>query len=1087
MARKSFVPLKTAEELFTDREEPRYAFWNMLKELESDEQGKGRVIAFYGEGGIGKTWLLKRIESELKKLRKKYADPEEEIEVSDIDFNFDYFKAEYVPIYCELEENSDIVEILCGLRTFLFKEKPNFEFPVFDYAVKKYEDLVGRKILPDLVVSDSKIRMLDAIFSKVSLIPGLSSVGELYTQLKSAKGFTETVVKGMKDTSVVKKIEGNESVKKVTDAILDRIQDPIVRAQIREVEKIDTTEDLIRSLPVYFAADLSDEKRDFSIVFLIDTFEILNPNNELPNSCENVLKNQLARGIGSQIEIEDALWVLAGRNRIYDDESVSQHLIGDLSKEDTVKYLKKQDIFDEDIIETIYEITGGTPIFLDVCVRNYIAENRPCAADFEVIDKNELIRRYLRYRDNEERLIIRTMSSIMHWTDKDFEEVFCKAFDVPWRVYQDAYRNVIQTTMIEKINDERYFFHRSVRAAIYDDANYVQEDKDKTLDALINLYSEKVECKDSDQVYYKDRIVELLNSIMDQNRKVDADRMKKLLKISRRSASKVIQYGVYHLESYIAVYKRMLGMEWDEKTKIRILISIGDAYWEIDDFGNKVEYDEQLYEKVKEVYGENDPLTMEALGYLTFDYSILDERGEYLEFCQNSYEKSKTLLGEDHQTTLEMLLDLAAIYGDMENNEKAAELAKEVYEKRSELLGENDRNTLTALRAMASYLKDNFETLKVNEKIYRMRKDNFGEEDFQTMYSLHDIGDSYKYLEDDEKAKEFHQMAYEKRKVIMGENHPQTLDSLRSLAADYGNLGNHKKAAELLEQEYEKRKLVLGEYHWDTLESLRCLSNEYYALNDLDRSISLNREYYERKKAILGEDHQDTIDALYSLINKYNENGNYEKAAELDEQIWNKNRSVLGEDHPDTLVSLRDLAIDYEEMENYQKALQLYEEVYEKRKRILGDDHPDTLISLKDIADCHAGLDETEKAEESYRQMFETIKNVHKEYDQNILSFLDDLAKACFALQDYELSLEINESVFEGSLKIFGEDDLHTLRVMHNRALVYEKQERFEDAVDILKRVYEKKKLILGENHPSAVGTYEVLNRCKKKMQEKIS
>ncbi|MCR4634461.1 MAG: hypothetical protein K5648_10085, partial [Erysipelotrichaceae bacterium] len=544
MARKNFIPLKTVEELFTDREEPRRAFWNELKQLESDPLGYARVICFYGEGGIGKTWLLNRISRDLLRLK--------EGEALDIDFDTSYFKAEYVPIYYELEQSSNIAEILCGLRVLLFKAKPHFEFPVFDYAIRKYEDLIGRKILPDLSYTDSRLRTLDDIFDKVSLIPGVDSIGNLYRRIKEAKTWIDSI--------------------RELDSIFSGIQDKIVREQIKDVERIDTIEDLLKALPEYFAADLSDEDRDFSIVFLIDTFEVLDPNRDLSNDTERILKDQLARSRGSQIAIEDVLWVFAGRNRIYDDDAIPQHLIGDLSYEDTVRYLQKQEISEKATVDRIYEITGGTPIFLDVCVRNYLAENRPSAQEFKVIDRSELIRRYLRYRNDEERLIIRTMSSIMHWTDSDFKEVFTQAYDVPWRVYKDAYRNVIQTTMIEKINEERYFLHRSVRTAIHDDPGYDPEDRKLVLDALMKLYEKKMKDEDSDRIYYKERICELIYAIADQNRAIKKAQFKKLLKIIAGSYEDVSIYGFHHLISYTDALNKLHGYAGEEKSKILILM-----------------------------------------------------------------------------------------------------------------------------------------------------------------------------------------------------------------------------------------------------------------------------------------------------------------------------------------------------------------------------------------------------------------------------------------------------------------------------------------------------------------------------------
>ncbi len=45
---------KSAHQLFTDRDEPRKAYWDALRVLEEHPR-QTYVITYYGEGGIGKS------------------------------------------------------------------------------------------------------------------------------------------------------------------------------------------------------------------------------------------------------------------------------------------------------------------------------------------------------------------------------------------------------------------------------------------------------------------------------------------------------------------------------------------------------------------------------------------------------------------------------------------------------------------------------------------------------------------------------------------------------------------------------------------------------------------------------------------------------------------------------------------------------------------------------------------------------------------------------------------------------------------------------------------------------------------------
>ena len=59
--RKPFRPSATKE--FTDRTEPRRAFWNRY--IKMIREGS-TIVSFYGAGGVGKTALLKKIEDDIK-------------------------------------------------------------------------------------------------------------------------------------------------------------------------------------------------------------------------------------------------------------------------------------------------------------------------------------------------------------------------------------------------------------------------------------------------------------------------------------------------------------------------------------------------------------------------------------------------------------------------------------------------------------------------------------------------------------------------------------------------------------------------------------------------------------------------------------------------------------------------------------------------------------------------------------------------------------------------------------------------------------------------------------------------------------
>lgn len=66
--------------IFTDRKEPRLAFWEMFKKIEQDKKsGKDNifVLSYYGVGGEGKSTLI-------DKLRREIAEVEGGASIDDI-------------------------------------------------------------------------------------------------------------------------------------------------------------------------------------------------------------------------------------------------------------------------------------------------------------------------------------------------------------------------------------------------------------------------------------------------------------------------------------------------------------------------------------------------------------------------------------------------------------------------------------------------------------------------------------------------------------------------------------------------------------------------------------------------------------------------------------------------------------------------------------------------------------------------------------------------------------------------------------------------------------------------------------------
>ena len=130
------------------------------------------------------------------------------------------------------------------------------------------------------------------------------------------------------------------------------------------------------------------------------------------------------------------IWVIAGREKLKwqdIDESwegtLEQHLLGTLSFQDTLHFLQVAGMDNEELIHQIYDLTHGTPMYLDMCVDTYIKLKEkgetPTIDDFGG-DTTKLIKRFLMYMNDTERDFSTMLAYIPEWTDDTIEGIAVK-------------------------------------------------------------------------------------------------------------------------------------------------------------------------------------------------------------------------------------------------------------------------------------------------------------------------------------------------------------------------------------------------------------------------------------------------------------------------------------------------------------------------------------------------------------------------------------------------------------------------------------------------------------------------------------
>jgi hypothetical protein len=121
---QSFDYQEKANNVFTDRVEPRKAFWNKYN-LYKENMNQGisndiQILTYYGIGGVGKSTLLHKLQEELESFIKK----------ENTKFQIPY-------VYYDFDTNSSKLGILVNLK-ILLANKYGFKFPLFNLALNIY-------------------------------------------------------------------------------------------------------------------------------------------------------------------------------------------------------------------------------------------------------------------------------------------------------------------------------------------------------------------------------------------------------------------------------------------------------------------------------------------------------------------------------------------------------------------------------------------------------------------------------------------------------------------------------------------------------------------------------------------------------------------------------------------------------------------------------------------------------------------------------------------------------------------------------------------------------------------------------------
>ncbi|MBQ9574490.1 MAG: hypothetical protein IJR27_04335, partial [Synergistaceae bacterium] len=362
--------------------------------------------------------------------------------------------------YIDLNIRRESGSVLNSLRNIL-SEKYGFNFPMFDLAFYVYAKKTGEKLQQDTAEG-----LIDKspFLGTVSEVLGEIPIIGILKKLDKCAGYVKSLIdKRKRDLTAI------------------------------ETEPLDV---IYRRLPYYFSLDISDnlEKSDTPLVIFIDTYETLV--NEMAGVGEPSNHDLWIRGDDGLVQnSQRVMWVIAGREKlrwadINSDwnDSIEQHMLGNLSYSDAKYFLNSAGIYDGALTEAIYDLTSGTPVFLDLCVDNYYSiierGKTPAIGDFKG-NTTVIIERFLRYMDDSRKDLTYLLSCLKVWDDDTFHTV---AGEVMPGYSFTTYERIKGASFVIRSNDGNYTMHQTVQSVVYSACpEFIRE---KANNSLNRYYSE---------------------------------------------------------------------------------------------------------------------------------------------------------------------------------------------------------------------------------------------------------------------------------------------------------------------------------------------------------------------------------------------------------------------------------------------------------------------------------------------------------------------------------------------------------------------------------------------------------------------
>lgn len=287
------------------------------------------------------------------------------------------------------------------------------------------------------------------------------------------------------------------------------------------------------------------------------------------------------------------------------------------------------------------------------------------------------------------------------------------------------------------------------------------------------------------------------------------------------------------------------------------------------------------------------------------------------------------------------------------------------------------------------------------------------------------------------------------RRAELGEDDADTLLTLHSLGSLLSTLGRPEEAVPLLTDAHRRRVATLGAEHEDTLRTSSSLGGALRKLGNLTEAEKIWTQTLAAQRRVLGDDDADTLRTLNNLGVVYAWQGRLADAERVWRELLERRRRVLGPDDPDYRGSLGNLGTLLQDQGKLDEARPLLEEALAADRRHHGDLHSETLVSMTQLAALQFEAGETEAAESLQRECVAGRRASFGSDDPATLRAEGFLASIQHSRGDSDAAETLLTSVLATQRRVLGDDDADTIHSLYFLSRLLADQARFDEALPL--------------------------------------